>query len=458
LAREKQPELGIRNPYDARYRITVGPCRGLDQATDPSTVSDEALTKLINGRVYDGIVVCRGGQSAAKNSTPLSGCVQGMIDVDGSGPRIVLAMDRDEGLGPVPGIDLFDQGINPSYVADIDLPVVPYPGQLFGSAANDDNPRYALLWWNEQIVYGGSDDYLYRFIFPDDDLSATSVQAERLFKLEPTGSGTPFEISSMCTMPDTNSNGSAPHNPKMGPPLYFGSIGGGVYAYVNGELATLLADGTFTNRVLVFQYNNRLYAASRQELRVQSGWLDGGSPTSTTWAAVTMPGGVTNFIPMCAIECYGFGYIGGGDSGATPTGRILKIDDSTGTPVLTLANAGVVGADDLESADDFAFAFGQAYVAYRARSGVNKISQIGTMDNNAAITMVAGTWSEDGMVTRIVGTYGMVYAVAWGSGFPTGGSNQALYSLDDVNTLTKLADIADVDPGQELSPYDMVIF
>lgn len=466
MAREKQPELGIRNPYDARYRITVGPCRGLDQALDPSTIADEALTKAINVRVYDGIVVCRGGQSAPLG-TAVTGCVQGMIDINGAGPRFLLAMVRPDTLVNYSDIDMYDRQLSTPYVRVTDPPsnlrLTGYPMQgINQGAATIDNtkPRYCYLWWNDKIIFGGKDFKMYRVMLPEDNLSVDTIQVVPWLDLLVPGESSEFEVASMCTLADVTTIpvGASQPNPSMGPPLYIGTVGGGVVGYVNGQLVRLLPEGTFNAAVIVFRFHDRLYAAGQQDIRVQNGWGTAGSPTSSSWTTLTMPGTLTTFIPYCAVEFGGQAFVGGTDTAAiAPKGRILKIDD-TGT--VTVINTGSAPATNAICYDDFATAFGALYVSYRAVPTITQAAYVSPID----LTGVLGTpididgWAEDGMVPRIIGGNDFLYISAWasGGGPTTGSPESAIYSFDGT-TLEKLADVSDYSANL-YAPYDMIGF
>lgn len=462
MAKEKQPELGIKNPYDARFGITIGKFRGIQLDHDQSMIPDEALVDATNVRAHDGIVLSRFGQSTPLNSQA-SGCIQGLIDVNGGGPRFVLAMVRLTTLADKSDVDLFDRNLTPQYSQVTDPPTnqrlsaQPAKGQLQlgGGTLDDQLPRYAFFWWNGQIVFDGGDHKLYRFIFPEDDLSLDSVQVEPLFDLRVGGTTTTFDVASMCALPDTDANATASNDPRRGKPLYFGSVGGGVFAYVNGEMVQLLADGTFTSRVIVFEFHNRLYASGRQDVRVQQGWLDGDSPTSTTWTVVAMPVGVSDFLSMCAVEFYGSGWIGGADVGASPSGRILRLDDFSGTPVLTVANDGTLSPVNLISVDDFGIAAGKVYAAYRSVPSVTEVADFAEMGNSGTIGTPLGlAWSEDGQVIRLVGNNSDLYVSAWTTGGTSGGgAESAIYQYDGSSTV-KIADIVNHTPP--VSPFDMV--
>jgi hypothetical protein len=464
LPTEKSQERGVRSPYQARYGITIGKCEGLQLDHDTSMIKDEALVNATNVRVHDGILVCRFGESAPTNSSPLAGCVQGLIDINGGGPRFVLAMVRPDTIASSSDVDIFDRSLSPAYQRVTDPPssnrLVAQPSQGIdqsGSIVDDTLPRYVYLWWNDQIIFGGTGDKLWRFLFPDDDFSVDGIQVEELLTLQVPGEGSTFKISSMCTLPESAPSGSsAAASPKMGPPLYFGTVGGGVVAYVNGEFARLQAEATFASRVIVFEYNNRLYAVGRQELRVQDGWVTGGTPTSTSWSNVTLPGAVTDFAAMCAVEYGGFGLIGGSDVGG-PRGSILQIDDSSGSPVVTEVNDGDPLGLDIRCFDDFAVALGGLYVSWRYHPGVTEKATFSTLTAAGVLGSGLGDWTEDGMIPRLLGVRDALYISAWASGTaPGGGSQQALWQYDGSN-LSELTAIAD-PTATEVAPFDMVGF
>lgn len=442
----KQPERGQKNPYQARYRLNVGPCEGLDLSEDPSTISDAALVDAINCRVHDGIVVSRGGQTLLEDS--MNGCIQGLIDVDGVGTKALLAHNE---RSPSAGIDVLDESRTPNYVRIGDrLDPHPNPGDSSGSSYEDTKSRYVYAWWDGNIVFqDATTGPLNKIILPDDKMDLDEIQAEELFPCQIPGEGSAFQVASMTTLPTF---GTA----RQQSPLYFGTLGGGVVAYAQGQFVRLLAEATFTGRVIVFSYNNRLYAAGKQKTMFQNnGWVDGGSAVGTGFTNMTMPGAVTDFRPMCGSEGIGFGWIGGYDASIsfpTDKGFIIKIDDSTGTPLLTSALNSYGGASDrLMSVDDFAVRGDTVFAAWRWETlGGSFYASTGEW-NGTSLTERYGAGESNSMIQRIVTTQSLLYICARG-----GSSGVGIWTWDG-SSATQITDL-DLLFSDSESPNDMVLF
>jgi hypothetical protein len=256
----------------------------------------------------------------------------------------------------------------------------------------------------------------------------------------------------MCTLaePTTIPIGALQPNPSMGPPLYMGTIGGGVVAYVNGQLVRLKNEGDFTSRVIVFRYHDRLYAAGTDQLEVMNGWASGASPTSTSFTAVSLPVALAGMRMMCALEWAGYAFLGGSLPGGGGTGAMVRISDATGSPLTTEVTTGIVGAI---SYDDFALALDSAFACYRHQPISTEAADFSEMSSSGTLGagLSSDLWSEDGMIPRMLGTREGLYLTAWG-GTPV----NALYNWDGT-TLTKLSDIVE-QTAVEYAPYDMVGF
>lgn len=451
----KQPERGNKSPYSARYLVDIPGCTGVDLSHDPSTIEDTALRQGINARIHDGIVLSRGGQTAVPNS-PENGCVQGLIDIDGVGTRAVLA-DNDlavGGSGNPAAITFFDEGGDDPYTS-IDSKVVPHPLEGNTQAYDsweDDKPRYVYHWWDGNIVFQDAEEgELHKIILPEEALdNMDEVQVEALFPCSIPGDGG-FTASSMTTMPQVSNVTTQP--------LYFGTMGGGVVGYINGQMRRLLPDATFSGRVIVFQYNNRLYAAGDDDLWVQNGWSAGNDASSTSWTQVALPGGPTDFRPMCGIEWGGYGWIGGYDldavGPAVNSGYIFKINDGSGTPIVTVGvnDCGGVG-DWLQSVDDLGTGLGNQFiVAYRFRTtGGSAFGAFDLWDGAAAALPsvdLSQAWGESGgMCQRVQGNHSKVYAVGYGSDTST-----SIEIWDGSSVSSVVIKSADTE-----SPFDMVLF
>jgi hypothetical protein len=452
---EKQPERGVRSPYQARYGLTVGKCRGLDLSHDSSVIADEALVDATNARVHDGVVLSRYGQNALNQADPLNGCVQGLIDIDGLGTRFALAQTRTTVFPPpnYSDVSLFDTAAAGAAIATPELEGVPTSGQELVSTTRDTSlPRYVFQWWNGRVVFGGRKSEsdgdplepmkLWELLVPEED-PASPTQSRELFDLRVPGEGSDFIPSSMCVLPSV---GSA----ENGGPLYFGTMGGGVVAYVNGELRRLQADATWSDRVILFQYNNRLYGIGGDVLRVQDGWLSGASPVSSTWSAVTVPGTASGLIPMSAIEWGGFGWIGGQVPAAPDEARMLKIDDSSGSPVCTDVSvaAGITG---FNSVDELAVAFGNTMFVGYTVPGVGITARVSEWDGSMLVNLTPEFWTEsEAMIPRMLGTNDRLYILGYGSDGP---NDNGLWVWDGSSETLLLGVGVGVD-----SWFDMVLF
>ncbi len=449
---EKQPERGTKSPYSVRYLVDIPGCSGIDLSHDPSTIDDTALRQGINCRVHDGIVLNRGGQTAIPNS-PGSGCIQGLIDIDGVGTRAVLA---DNEKSPAAGITFLDENLpSATNYTSISSEVTEHPaqGDQNGGSFQDAKPRYVYQWWDGYIVFqdvANPEKELHKLVLPENDITLTDeIQAEALFPCLVPGEAGPFTVTSMTTMPQVTNVTTQP--------LYFGTLAGGVVGYINGQMRRLLADATFSGRVIVFQYNNRLYAAGADDLWVQNGWTAGNDAASSSWTQVSLPVGPTDFRPMCGIEWGGYGWIGGYDDatagGAVNSGYILRINDSSGSPVVTVALNDVGGALDwLQSVDDFAVGLSNKFIiGYRWRtSGGSAFGDFNTWDGASAVTPQGYGWGEsEGMVQRMQGTNDRIYISGYGSD-----STAKIVSWADAGSPSTIHDFG----GNDQSPFDMVLF
>lgn len=428
MAKLESPESGIQRPYDARYGITVGKCRGLNLSHDPSMIADEELTQAVNIRIHDGIGLSRPGQETLVDTS--SGCVQGMIDINGGGPRFAISENDSAAAQPFYSyVYLFDRAtwggdmtVEPPRLTDLDgVPVQGQDGSSF--ARSEANPRYLFFWWNGRIVFSGrkrledgnvvaDPAYLWELIIPDEDPEG-GAQSRQVFKLEVPGEGVEFVPNNMAVLPNVGVQDN-------GGPLYFGTMGGGVVAWVNGELRRLLAEGTFSSRVFVLIFNNRLYAVGGDEIRVQDGWVTGASPVSTTWTSLTVPGTAAGLIPMCVVEWAGYGWVGGQVAG---NACILRIAEN-GT-VTDMPNAPSGGR---RSVDDFAVALGSRLYAFTLTSVT--AGAVYEWDGTDWTGPNIFGWGEAVAMCRLQGKAGALYAVGYGSDSAT---DNGLWAWDDVS-------------------------
>jgi hypothetical protein len=449
MPKPSPPEKGVRGYRRFRYGNQpgmMGPCTGVNKAHDKSTLFPTDLVDGINVRVQDGILVTRGGQSLTEDN--MNGCIQGLIDIEGVGSRAILAHNE---RSPNAGIDILDESSTPNYVKLEDkFNEHPNPAHSGGSSYDDTKPRYVYTWWDGNIVFqAATTNPLYKLILPDEKMDLDKIQVEELFPLQVPGEGSAFKVGSLTTLPGFGTT-------RQRSPLYFGTMGGGVVGYIQGKLVRLLAEATFSGRVVVFSYNNRLYAAGAQKVMFQaSGWSTGGDAASTSWTNMTMPVEVTDFRPMCGAEGLGFGWIGGYDdsiSFPTDKGFILKLDDSSGTPVLSSAlNSYGGGPDRLMSVDDFAIRGSIVYAGWRwETTGGSFFASAGEW-NGTVLTERVGFGESNAMVHRIATTQSLLYVSGYG-----GSSGVGLWTWDGSSSV-QITDLATLF-GDSESPFDMVLF
>lgn len=418
----KPPEKGQQESYNARYKLTIGPCTGLDRSEDVSTIADSALVEAINARAHDGIVVARGGQSVP-TTTAATGCIQGLIDIPTVGTKAVLAINTTtmnfyerSGMDSAPRIDLIPDGMTQG----------PDPYDSGG-------PFQCYAWWDGKIIFENAvDNALNEIILPEGSFDAADVEFEELFPLTVPGEGSPFAISSFLTMPQTGTVGSRE-------PLYFGTMAGGVVGYANGQMLRLLPDATFSDGVLLFSFANQMYAIANQKLMRQGGWSNGGSPLAgqSGWSEIPFPAGTpTDFHPRCAAEWRGAAYIGGFEgvpiSNSVETGYIMKLANVGNSPVLTAHLSGTLGGDPLKAFVSCASGFGdQIFFGFIANtpSGSTVQSYVATYNGGATPDTALATltsWGESSAdAPAIQASADRLYYTGWGSD-----SNSGFYQWD----------------------------
>jgi hypothetical protein len=450
----KQPERGTKSPYTARYGVDVGFCTGLNLGQDPSTLAETDLRQAVNVRVHDGIPISRGGQSS--QATGMTGCVQGLIGIEGVGTRGVVATNETGGE-PKAAIGMFDENLRAVppdesnfFLATGQFQEHPAQGNANGGTFEDTRPRYVYTWWDGSVIFQDieGDGDLFKLILPEKGTAPADLRRESLFPLTVPGEVSAISVSSFANLPSVGSVRSAA-------PLYMGTMAGGVVAYSQGQLIRILADATFAGRVILFAYNNQVYAAGAHKVMYQSnGWASGGSSVGTAWTNVALPAGPSDFRPMCGTEGLGFGWIGGYDDDDSPpaagvdSGYILKVDDSSGTPVITVALNSEPGGNNLYSVDDFTMGpQGVLYAAWRhGTPGGSFFADFGTW-NGTTISAKYGWGESDAMCQRIAGSASKVYATGWGSD-----SDTELVAYDGSSvTIVKWDTENDV-------PFDMVLF
>lgn len=432
MPKPKQPELGVRGRYDARYGITVGGCEGLDLTLDPSG-DPESLRDAVNCRVDDEIVRSRFGQ-ALQADTGIGGCVQGLIDIDGLGTRLVFAESGTNDPDEPATLSIFDASTSDVEVFVDTLEAVPFNGQNIVDFPRDQSlPRYAYFSWGGRTIFPGrlatgtavEPSKIYEFLVPEDD-PVGEAQTRELFATKVPTEVAEFRVNTMCSLPTVGGTDD-------GGPLYFGTMGGGVVALVNGQLIRLQAEGTWPGRVFVFEYNNRLYGSGGDVLRVQDGWLSGASPVSTSWSNVPLPPTLAGFAPMCAIEWNGTGLVGGAVGGFGGA-RMIQIVDSGGGPIV-INEIGAVQLTGANTIDSFAIAFGNTlYVGFTQGGGLSFLAKVATWDGATLGVPLPETWGEtSAMITRLQGMKDRLYVLGWG----TDGPNQSGLWVWDETAMTE---------------------
>lgn len=337
----KGVEKGQRSDYQVRY-TAGGPCVGVYKTKDISTVSDQALVEGINCRIQDGVVTNRGGQSALlEEGQELTGCVTGLIDLQGAGVNLLLnpAGQLDTYVGFLAAADRYER-LTLEILSSSLLRVHP---------TDETKGRYSFAHWRGNVVLFASTAessdiwVLYKLIPPEVGNEATDIQIEEVFRL-------PEDIkpSSLVVFPASQGSGQSPELE----PIFVGTQGGGVYGFDGIEVKELLAEAEFESRVVVFRYHDMLYAAGAQAIKRWLSWTRGtGSPLLGTWDDValptdTFPDGISDFSPLCATEYLDYALVGGTDldvtasSGNPGPACILKLaEDSAGDVVCTVEHA-----------------------------------------------------------------------------------------------------------------------
>lgn len=377
----KQPKRGGLQPYQARYRISTGPCTGLDLSEDVSTIADSALVDAINGRVHDGIVVSRGGQTTLADS--MNGCVQGLVDVEGSGPRAIVLADSN--------LHLFDHSAGPT---DADkMQQIPWEGgpSLIPTGFDDyvnTGRRYAFFWWNGQImmITGGQ---WKKIVLPEKGNNARDIVVEDFLDLQVPGEASVFTVQSMVTFPPIG-------DADDGGPVYFATDDGGVVGFVSGQFVRLLPAATFTDgHLIAFRLDDTLVVAGGDgKVMWMEGWSQGLDAASGSWRTLnypsgTPPNGVSTFYPMCGIGFQGKGYIGGFDDDITHVwntppykGILMEVQFSGGQLVFNTIHQGATPggpAKNINSFDDLIIHQGKLHYMYRTKDQF-ELGFIGTYD------------------------------------------------------------------------------
>lgn len=445
----KQPERGTKTPYRARYRVNVGPCEGIDNAHDISTPVDEALIEAINVRVHDGIVVNRFGQANVTGGDPMTGCVTGLSPVQQIGAKLFLAPPRAGGsLGE---FDAYNgrgtEAGSYSRVTD-DLQNVVFP--LLVDALSTTTARFCFAFWKDapHMVAsqpGGTDYAWYRIIPPEDDGEVNDVQIEEVFKF-PAGI-TPTSVVTLLSGAEDDS--------RRADPIFFGTLGGGVYGYTN-RLAPLLGEGSLTGRVIVARLHNTLYAFGTNECLRQRGWADGEemlNGTIAAWDAVAlpagvMPAGVDDFRPTCWAEHGDYLYVGGWDETPYALGNdaavILRLEEPTATlvPALTIGYVPSVKTDTGKLTEMVAHK-DVLYFAFTWDLPGSQFCDLGSFDGTVWREGLYDFGSEtEPYIGRMVSTGGVIYATrgspdeAWLSIiYAEDGTAAAVGDLINVRTL-----------------------
>lgn len=341
----EQPELGERKSYTVRYRGNVGACEGVDDSHDPSTVDDQGLVDLVNGYVHDGIVVSRGGQTPITDPlSPMSGCVYGMIEIDGgasASPDWYLSVPTNDLVAGLGSIDTWFTSITTPADAytriagdgttnDVGYGEVGSFGPPAGAVFDSSLSRFCYAnWKGDPIVVSARLDF-------------TSLSAYSVYKLVPTPDPTLPHKTKTIEIVKLPAN----YTPSSVVPLtiggteylFLGTLGGGVLVTDGISVYTSLAEGTLTDRVILATYHGTLYACGSQGLRrlepgTTSSW--GGAISFPT--ADPFPDGVVDFRPTCWCECYDELLIGGWDNNEIHGGCILSITEPTpGSPSISV--------------------------------------------------------------------------------------------------------------------------
>lgn len=473
MSRE-QPELGERKPYVVRYKGNVGPCEGVDDSHDPSTVNDQGLVDLVNGYVHDGIVVSRGGQTAITNPlSPMSGCVYGMIEIDGgsnASPDWYLSVPHNDFLpftlgsidtwftSIVDPTDAYTRVVGDS-VAEVGAGEVGSYGPPALDVFDSTVSRFCFANWKGDVVIVSSriDDAgtvfgVFKLIPTLDPTLPHRTKTEEIVKI-------PSGITPSSLVP-LNVGGTEY--------LFLGTLGGGVLVTDGVSVLTSLAEGTLSGRVILASYHGTIYACANHEIRR----LNHGT-TSSWGGAISIPSGafptgVADFRPSCWSECYDELLIGGWDDNEPFGGCILKItESSSGVATVSIAHVPEIVVGGTPRYADFisdicnTFSGGDPIVFYSYQMDSGELTSsieaiIGSYDGVSFTDNVAALSHPEGdpsVIGRMYSAANVVFVSGYSSsGVVSGNSEPGIFS----DVLNRLISTFDAVGDSTSVAYDMI--
>lgn len=335
-SKEERGEAGV---YAERYRGNIGDCTGWDTSLDPSTLPPTRLTKIENARVIDGIVACRGGQEKKNSGGAMSGCVYGMIDVEG-GVRFLLSPIK---IGGNAQFDVFVESHSPNYVRLSESSQAGVPETDFMELSLDDSTkgRFCFGHLGDSLLMSTDSTKIYKVMIPEGDPDIATIKLQELCDLA--SAGATGEVAHLFTMPGFPNT------------VYAATVDGGVFSYDGTSIVdispTWSAGG---ERSILFSVQGVLHAAGN--LNEIQRYVNG------AWAALTLPAG--SFFPECAIEYNGAGYVGGHDGSAA---KILVVAQSG-----TVSTGTVFSSGTSADVSDFAIWNGDLYYFWRGTISVTE--------------------------------------------------------------------------------------
>jgi len=431
----QQPERGIRKGYQARYRVNVGPCTGVDKSGDPSVLADTALAEGINISLRDGTMSERGGQEKANSSSAMTGCVYGMVEMGSAGEAgfadLLLTVPGggiDVSLGTIdswiPGLpdDVeYSRLTEGSGIGEGEIGVYGVPiGESTQLTADSTVSRYSFTRWNGDVVLAAaalSDATfatfgIFKLLQDQPEIAEGKMKVEEIFHF---ASG--ITPASLATIPAPAPDGSPAREY-----LFVGTLGGGVIGTDGTHTFTSLAEATLDDRVIVFRYHDTIYACASQEIRRLT------PGTTATWTTLTLPvaafpAGVVDFRPICAIEFDDKGLVGGWDDNETRGGCILSITEAlNGTITVAVEHVPEVivggGPVPCQHIIDFCILEGRLIYGYNSNPGqftyypqywLGVYNGVTFQDDQA---LFVSTESSPGGLWRLYSTGAIVYAGA----------------------------------------------
>lgn len=414
MAGPKGPEQGIRSPLRRRAGIDFPQWEGVNRQNDPGAIRDTQFQNLINVRLAGNEISSRGGQEAVIN-TGLDGCVYGMIDIIAQEGFYVQSMSV-ENAGNLSIWDPLTQSLTTALDPVLGLfdPTELTAGYI-GAGNIDDFPRLGILPLRGHLYITGTDtDTSKTGIFDTSYDAETKTVTVSLVQ----------EVSDLCSWTVVNEAGEDV--------AYLGTIDGTVYRW-DGISFVEEASALSATRLIMFNYAGDIYAAGTDLL------LKRGNATWTT--SFAMPGGITTFRPVAALEFGNVALIAGSDAGAA---KVLSFNGTT-------LSTSYAPAGDIE-ATDLATGGGKAFFSYLDPSNDITIAQFDGSTWSVFDTETSNTDVHPGCL-RVVGN--TLYF--WTRGTDSGSTDRVMFiSYPDFLQANK-TDLLAGAISEQTPPYDMAL-